>query len=96
MIEKEKLQMYAEKLFFKMNDEEYATLQKEFEVILKQMDIIDKIDGIKDIAPMTFPFEKEGTLFREDIANDNIKPEDVVKNAKDVYFEQVKVPKVVE
>ncbi len=96
MIEKEKLQMYAEKLFFKMNDEEYTTLQKEFGVILKQMDIIDKIDGIKDIDPMTFPFEKEGILFREDIANDNIKPEDVVKNAKDVYFEQIKVPKVVE
>ena len=96
MIEKEKLQMYAEKLFFRMNDEEYATLQQEFDVILKQMDIIDKIEGISNVEPMTFPFEKEGTVFREDIANDNLKPEEVVKNAKDVYFEQVKVPKVVE
>lgn len=96
MIEKEKLQMYAEKLFFRMNDEEYTTLQQEFDVILKQMDIIDKIEGISNVAPMTFPFEKEGTAFREDIANDNLKPEEVVKNAKDVYFEQVKVPKVVE
>lgn len=96
MIEKEKLQMYAEKLFFRMNDEEYATLQQEFDVILKQMDIIDKIEGINNVEPMTFPFEKEGTVFREDIANDNLKPEEVVKNAKDVYFEQVKVPKVVE
>lgn len=96
MIEKEKLQMYAEKLFFRMNDEEYTTLQQEFDVILKQMDIIDKIEGISNVEPMTFPFEKEGTVFREDIANDNLKPEEVVKNAKDVYFEQVKVPKVVE
>ena len=96
MIEKEKLQMYAEKLFFRMNDEEYATLQQEFDVILKQMDIIDKIEGINNVEPMTFPFEKEGTVFREDIANDNLKPEEVVKNAKDVYFKQVKVPKVVE
>ncbi len=96
MIEKEKLQMYAEKLFFRMNDEEYATLQQEFDVILKQMDIIDKIEGISNVEPMPFPFEKEGTVFREDIANDNLKPEEVVKNAKDVYFEQVKVPKVVE
>ena len=96
MIEKEKLQMYAEKLFFRMNDEEYTTLQQEFDVILKQMDIIDKIEGINNVEPMTFPFEKEGTVFREDIANDNLKPEEVVKNAKDVYFEQVKVPKVVE
>lgn len=96
MIEKEKLQMYAEKLFFRMNDEEYTTLQQEFDVILKQMDIIDKIEGISNVEPMTFPFEKEGTAFREDIANDNLKPEEVVKNTKDVYFEQVKVPKVVE
>ena len=96
MIEKEKLQMYAEKLFFRMNDEEYATLQQEFDVILKQMDIIDKIEGINNVEPMTFPFEKEGTVFREDIDNDNLKPEEVVKNTKDVYFEQVKVPKVVE
>lgn len=96
MINKEKLQMYAEKLFFRMNDEEYTTLQQEFDVILKQMDIIDKIEGISNVEPMTFPFEKEGTTFREDIANDNLKPEEVVKNAKDVYFEQVKVPKVVE
>ena len=58
MIEKEKLQMYAEKLFFRMNDEEYTTLQQEFDVILKQMDIIDKIEGISNVEPMTFPFEK--------------------------------------
>ena len=58
MIEKEKLQMYAEKLFFRMNDEEYTTLQQEFDVILKQMDIIDKIEGISSVEPMTFPFEK--------------------------------------
>ena len=96
MIEKEKLQMYAEKLFFRMNDEEYTTLLQDFAVILKQMDIIVKIEGISNVEPMTFPFEKEGTVFREDIANDNLKPEEVVKNAKDVYFEQVKVPKVVE
>ena len=46
MIEKEKLEMYAEKLLFKMNDSEYETLQQEFEVILKQMDLIGKIEGI--------------------------------------------------
>lgn len=96
MIEKEKLQEYAEKLFFRMNDDEYATLQQEFDVILKQMDIIDKIKGISDVKPMTFPFEKEGTTFREDVIYDNLDPKDVVKNAKDVYFDQVKVPKVVE
>ena len=40
MIEKEKLKDYAHKLMFDMNDEEYKTLQEEFETILKQMDLI--------------------------------------------------------
>lgn len=96
MIEKEKLQMYAEKLFFRMNDEEYTTLQQEFNIILKQMDIISKIEGINEITPMTFPFEKEDTFFREDVITDTLTVEDVIKNAKEISYEQVKVPKVVE
>lgn len=96
MIEKEKLEMYAEKLFFRMNDEEYATLQKEFDVILKQMDIISKIEGISEVKPMTFPFEKEGTCFREDVIKDTLQVEEVIANAKETSYEQVKVPKVVE
>lgn len=96
MIEKEKLEMYAEKLFFRMNDEEYTTLQQEFDVILKQMDIISKIEGISEVTPMTFPFEKEGTYFREDVVKDTLPVEDVIKNAKETSYEQVKVPKVVE
>ena len=96
MIEKEKLEMYAEKLFFRMNDEEYATLQKEFDVILKQMDIISKIEGISEVTPMTFPFEKEGTCFREDVIKDTLQIEEVIANAKETSYEQVKVPKVVE
>ena len=96
MIEKEKLEMYAEKLLFRMNDEEYKTLQKEFDVILKQMDIISKIEGISEVTPMTFPFEKEGTHFREDEVCDELTVEEVLANAKETSYEQVKVPKVVE
>lgn len=96
MIEKEKLEMYAEKLLFRMNDEEYKTLQKEFDVILKQMDIISKIEGISEVSPMTFPFEKEGTHFREDVVKDTLPVEEVLANAKETSYDQVKVPKVVE
>ena len=96
MIEKEKLEMYAEKLLFRMNDEEYKTLQKEFDVILKQMDIISKIEGISEVSPMTFPFEKEGTHFREDKVCDELPVEEVLANAKETSYDQVKVPKVVE
>ena len=96
MITKDKLKDYASKLMFDMNDSEYETLEKEFEIILKQMDLIGKIKNIKDVEPMTFPFSIEGVTFRENIPTDSLDIEDVLKNAKDVENSMVKVPKVVE
>lgn len=95
MIEKEKLEKYAEKLMFKMNDEELITLQDEFEVILKQMEAIDKIKGISEVEPMTFPFEIKAKL-REDEAKDVLTVDEVLKNTPHQLKDQVKVPKVVE
>ena len=96
MIEKEKLRDYARKLMFEMNDEEYTTLQKEFEVILKQMDLISKIDNISNIEPMTYPFELNNIKLREDIVNNELKNDDILINVKDKENNQIKVPKVVE
>ena len=96
MITKDKLKDYASKLMFDMNDEEYKTLEKEFEIILKQMDLIGNIKDIKDVEPMTFPFPIEGVTLREDTPTESLDIEDVLKNAKDTENSMVKVPKVVE
>lgn len=40
MISKSELESLAKKLMFEMNDDEYETLEKEFDVILKQMDLM--------------------------------------------------------
>ena len=96
MITKDNLKEYAKKLMFDMEDCEYETLEKEFEIILKQMDLIGKIDGIKDVEPMTFPFELEGVTLREDEVNNTIDFDDLKVNAKETEAFQVKVPKVVE
>ena len=66
MIEKKDLKKYANALMFEMSDEQYDTLQQEFEIILKQMDLITKIDNIKNIEPMTFPFENFDATWRDD------------------------------
>ena len=97
MISKELLKDYANKLMFDMDDNEYITLQEEFDVILKQMDLISKIKDIDKIEPMTFPFVKD-TYLREDTINDNdvLTVSEVLENAKQVVKDQVKVPKVVE
>ena len=41
------LKDYARKLMFDMEDKEYDTLQDEFEIILKQMELIENIKDIK-------------------------------------------------
>ena len=62
MITRDNLELYAKKLMFEMNDDEYKTLENEFDVILKQMDLIGKIEDIDDVSPMTFPFEMPASL----------------------------------
>ncbi len=96
MIEKEKLQDYAHKLMFDMKDEEYKTLQEEFAVILKQMDLIGKIPNIKEVEPMTFPFKNTDAVLREDEVGDYLTTGEVLENVKHQIDDQVKVPRVVD
>lgn len=96
MITKELLKDYANKLMFDMNDDEYETLIKEFDVILKQMDLIENINGIKDVEPMTFPFEIDDVTLRNDSITRTIPTSDAIKNSDSVKGNEIKVPKVVE
>ena len=98
MITRDVLDKLAKKLMFKMNEEEYQTLESEFDIILKQMEYIDKIDGIENVNPMTFPFDLEldDNDLREDIYNNEIDFNDMIINVKDYDDNRVKVPKVVE
>ena len=96
MIEKELLEKYAEKLMFRMSDEEYNTLQNEFDIILKQMDLIGNIDGINEVEPMIFPFVTYEAELREDVIEDSLSVDEVINNTKHQVRDQVKVPKVVE
>ena len=95
MIEIEKLKDYANKLMFDMNEEEYKTLQDEFEVILKQMDLIGQIPDIDKVSPMTFPFPNEDVSLREDKVGDYLTVSEVLENTTHQVNDQVKVPKVV-
>ena len=51
MITKEMLKDYAKKLMFDMDDNEYETLEDEFKIILKQMELIENIPNIKKTEP---------------------------------------------
>ena len=98
MISKSELEILAKRLMFEMNDDEYETLEKEFDVILKQMDLIGNIKNIDNVEPMFFPFELEldDNYLREDIYVNEIDFDDMKINVKDYEDNRVKVPKVVE
>ena len=98
MITRDKLEDYAKKLMFEMNEDEYKTLEDEFEVILKQMELIGNIKDIEKVSPKTFPFdlELEDSYLREDVYNNEISFDDMKVNVKDSENNMVKVPKVVE
>lgn len=85
----------AHRLLFDMSEEEFLTLQNEFKVTLKQMEVLGEIEGIDEIAPMTFPIEMNMTYLREDVANEPLSNEEVLSNVKEKQSGQIKLPKVV-
>lgn len=89
------IQDYALKLMFKMKEEEFSAFEKEFETILKHMDLITQIDGIEKVEPMTFPFKNKDVKLRSDIASSTLTSEEALKNAKETVYGEVKVPKIV-
>ncbi len=95
-MDKRELENLAKKLMFTMDESEYETLSSEFEIILKQMDLIGKIAGIKEVEPLIYPFPLDNVMMREDKVVDELPLEDVLLNSGDTMYNQVKVPKVVE
>lgn len=85
----------ANNLMFDMSEEQYKVLLSEFDVVTQQMEVLGEIEGLDELAPMTFPYEIYTTFLREDIPDESISKEDALRNAKDVVEGQIKLPKVV-
>ncbi len=93
---KETLKSLAHNLLFDMKDEEYETLSKEFDIILKQMKLIESIPNIEEVEPMFYPFPLEDVEMREDEVTERMSTEDLLQNASSYEYDMIKVPKVVE
>lgn len=94
-INKDLLKECAHNLMFDMNEEEYDTLLEEFKIVTSQLEMIGKIEGLDNEEPMTFPFDCSIDYLREDEVNSTISKEDALKNAKDTFQGQIRLPKVV-
>ena len=95
-MDKETLVMLANKLMFTMEDSEYDNLLEEFDVMIKQMDLIGQIDGIEKVEPMSYPFLLEDVCLREDEVVDELEIDEILSNSGSILYNQVKLPKVVE
>ena len=94
-VTKEVLKTTANKLMFDMSDEQYDNLVAEFDILIKQMNLIGEIEGVDSAEPMTFPFDVTNDYLREDVATKPLSKEDVLKNSADVVDGQIRLPKVV-
>ena len=94
-VNKEILKKAANSLMFDMSDEQYDKLEKEFEIILKQLDVISHVKGVDEISPMTFPFDNSITYLRKDVAGTPLNQREALKNSKDTLLGQIKLPKVI-
>ena len=87
---------YADKLLIGLTDEENKMVLDEFDIIDKNIDLINDIPNIENIEPMTHCLDRCIDHLREDEVSDSPSIDDILSNCDDSQADQVKVPKVVE
>lgn len=96
-IDEKNIQGWANKLMFRLDDNQVQKLMREFDVINRQMDLINEIKGIESVEPMVFPYVDYKAVLRSDDDSDEGEPiENLLSNAKEVSGREIRVPKVVE
>ena len=92
---KELVDDLANKLLIGLSDEENAMVLNEFDAIDANIDLINEIDGIKDVEPMTHALDDFEYVLREDVAEESPAIEDLLRNSDDTEDREIVVPKVV-
>ena len=95
MFTKEMIKDYADKLLIGLTDEEVNTLLDEFDVIKDNMELIDKIPNLKDVEPLSFPYDMTTDTLRDDIAEESLTNDEIIQNCDDTIEGCIEVPKVV-
>lgn len=92
---KELVDDLANKLLIGLSEEENAMVLNEFDAIDANIDLINEIDGIKDVEPMTHALDDFEYVLREDVAEESVAIEDLLRNSDDTEDREIVVPKVV-
>lgn len=93
---KEMVDDYADKLLIGLTEEENKMVLDEFEIIDKNIDIINEIPNIENVEPMSWCLDDFSFELREDEVEESVPIEYLLQNC-DVYNDrEVEVPRVVE
>ena len=92
---KELVDSYASKLLIGLTNEENELVLNEFDIIDKNMNLINEIPNIKEVEPMTHTLDDFVFTPREDIGVDSPSINELLQNCDDYIDREVKVPKVV-
>lgn len=87
---------YAEKLLIGLTKEENQMVLDEFEIIDRNIDIINQIPNISEVEPMTHCLDDFEYELREDVVEESITIDELLQNCDDTLDREVQVPKVVE
>lgn len=86
----------ADLLMIGLTPEENKMVLDEFEVIDKNINKINKIEGIEKAQPMTHALDNFECELREDVAIESPSIEDLLSNCDFTDDREVEVPKVVD
>ncbi len=92
---KEMVNDYADKLLIGLTEEENKQVLDEFDIIDKNIDIINNIPNIENVEPMTHCLDRCIYELREDKVESSVPIEELLQNCDDVKGREIKVPKVV-
>lgn len=92
---KEMVDDYADKLLIGLTKEENKMVLDEFDIIDKNLDLVNQIPNIKDVEPMTHCLDDFVYELRDDEPDESIPISDLLKNCDDTDGDEIEVPKVV-
>ena len=92
---KEMIDDYANKLLIGLSEDENKMVMDEFDAIDKDIDIVNTIEGLSEVEPMTHALDIKIASLREDNPKPSSDIEEILSNADHKMGREIEVVKVV-
>ena len=86
---------YADKLLIGLTREENKMVLDEFDIIDKNLDLVNQIPNISEVEPMTQTLDDFEFKLREDEVVPSVPVDLLLRNSDDVFGDEIVVPRVV-